>query len=440
MNSLEPHALKMERIPKPGSDIVDYSKVPRSSGDGMEHSGAALEPTDTRKPHALKQKPQIHFSFGHVELMLESDTEEKEEGTKNTENDTIRKHPKKATKSTPVLNQIIERTSVDSSKTQGNDTHIFIKEEPKQEILQSSASTLCDKPTGSSTEELKKLQSKVEELEEQTSRLTDEKTKLTIQLGIQTEVNSDLKKLLVASMEEELENRMEALAHRNAQLRVEVEHWQTLCDEYAEESDRLAIDCDVWRTKFMASRMMSDQLTCWKTTLYTRYRQALAALQRMLDERDELKHYLVHTTRLLESLDYVVKCSGGSFSDTLMDRHPIQGQSILEMATITSCLAQDVTAQVQGFIPSGSLPTHALLLNEEKEPALDSTPAEKMALQLLTSSIELQSDDVPSVDSSVLRRMGKQYIGNSYHSRLMTNSFRVTYDCCDRCTGPVHVV
>lgn len=47
---------------------------------------------------------------------------------------------------------------------------------------------------------------------------------------------------------------LEALLMRNAQSAVEIKHWKTLSEEYAEESDKLAIECDVWRTKFMASR------------------------------------------------------------------------------------------------------------------------------------------------------------------------------------------
>lgn len=47
---------------------------------------------------------------------------------------------------------------------------------------------------------------------------------------------------------------LESLLMKNAQGAVEIKHWKTLSEEYAEESDKLAIECDVWRTKFMASR------------------------------------------------------------------------------------------------------------------------------------------------------------------------------------------
>ena len=48
--------------------------------------------------------------------------------------------------------------------------------------------------------------------------------------------------------------RLEDLVSRNVQQTVELKHWKKMCEEYSEESDRLEIECDVWRTKFLASR------------------------------------------------------------------------------------------------------------------------------------------------------------------------------------------
>ena len=49
-------------------------------------------------------------------------------------------------------------------------------------------------------------------------------------------------------------SRLEDLVNRNVQQTVELNHWKKMCEEYSEESDRLEIECDVWRTKFLASR------------------------------------------------------------------------------------------------------------------------------------------------------------------------------------------
>ena len=48
--------------------------------------------------------------------------------------------------------------------------------------------------------------------------------------------------------------RLEDLVNRNVQQTVELKHWKKMGEEYSEESDWLEIECDVWRTKFLASR------------------------------------------------------------------------------------------------------------------------------------------------------------------------------------------
>ena len=48
---------------------------------------------------------------------------------------------------------------------------------------------------------------------------------------------------------------------------------------------------------FYLLRMMSDELSSWKVTLYTKFRQAQSAIQRLLDERSQLQQYLTQTKR-----------------------------------------------------------------------------------------------------------------------------------------------
>ncbi|KAK3745105.1 hypothetical protein QZH41_015083 [Actinostola sp. cb2023] len=262
---------------------------------------------------------------------------------------------------------------------------------------------------------------------------------------IKYNVNSDLKKLVVAAVGEDLENSLEALLMKNAQSAVEIKHWKMLSEEYAEESDKFAIECDVWRTKFMASRMMSDELCSWKTTLYTKFKQTQSALQRILNEREELKKYLLKTKRLLHVLGDSMQHGGGFYkhgSEASNEGHCVGQQSVLELASVVSCLMQDLTTDMLEDVQGVSVPAKALALTEEAEKqTVEPTPGEKLAIQVLISDVdvELHTAEQPA-DSTVMTRLGKQYIGNSYHSRLLTNSFRVTYDCCDRCKGPVQVV
>ena len=73
--------------------------------------------------------------------------------------------------------------------------------------------------------------------------------------------------------------------------------------------------------------------------------------------------------------------------------------------------------------------------DEEIIPVSELTPAEQMACQVLKND----RDDADEMGLA-MTKMGRQYIGNSYASRFLTNNFRITFDCCERCTGALKVV
>ena len=68
------------------------------------------------------------------------------------------------------------------------------------------------------------------------------------------QVNRDLKKLLVASMGSDLQAQLENLSSERAQLAQDLENTiKTLATE-RETLERVNIQCDVWRSKFLGSR------------------------------------------------------------------------------------------------------------------------------------------------------------------------------------------
>lgn len=247
----------------------------------------------------------------------------------------------------------------------------------------------------------------------------------------------------MASVGEDIGNRLEDLVNRNVQQAVELDHWKKMCEEYSEESDRLEIECDVWRTKFLASRMMSDELSTWKVALYTRFRQAQNALQRLLDERAQLLQYLVHTKRFLQSLFSVLRSTGSIFQGFSPAHTTASEQSIIEMASINSSLAEDTLNLAQNVLPTLSLSQTSLILaqksqDKDEKLKMEPTSAEKLALQVLSTDVHLQDEQQQL--RSVMKRMSQQYMGHGYQSRFSTKNFRVTYDCCERCTGGLQVV
>lgn len=67
-------------------------------------------------------------------------------------------------------------------------------------------------------------------------------------------VNAELKKLLVASLGEDLNERFDCLVQSKARLAHEVSSSSHRLGNLYEQLEKLSIQCDVWRSKFLASR------------------------------------------------------------------------------------------------------------------------------------------------------------------------------------------
>lgn len=68
------------------------------------------------------------------------------------------------------------------------------------------------------------------------------------------QVNRELKKLLVASVGDDLQYHFERLAREKNQLILENETLGLNLAHTTEQLERMSIQCDVWRSKFLASR------------------------------------------------------------------------------------------------------------------------------------------------------------------------------------------
>lgn len=73
-------------------------------------------------------------------------------------------------------------------------------------------------------------------------------------LHVVSQVNRELKKLLVASVGDDLEYQFERSARERNQLILENEALGRSLAHTAEQLERMSIQCDVWRSKFLASR------------------------------------------------------------------------------------------------------------------------------------------------------------------------------------------
>ncbi|MEQ2188299.1 hypothetical protein GOODEAATRI_013559 [Goodea atripinnis] len=137
----------------------------------------------------------------------------------------------------------------------------------------------------------------LEKLQNSERRLLQDKEGLSNQLRVQTEVNRELKKLLVASVGDDLEYQCERLAREKNQLILENEALGRSLAHTAEQLERMSIQCDVWRSKFLASRVMAEELTNARAALQRQVREAQGAIQDLLLEREEFSRDMVLSHR-----------------------------------------------------------------------------------------------------------------------------------------------
>ena len=65
--------------------------------------------------------------------------------------------------------------------------------------------------------------------------------------------------------------RFETISSSRAQLDQEASYLLKSLSETKEELEKATIECDVWKSKFMASRVMVDGLAAWKASLQLKH-------------------------------------------------------------------------------------------------------------------------------------------------------------------------
>ena len=132
-------------------------------------------------------------------------------------------------------------------------------------------------------------------------------SELQAQLRVQTDVNRELKRLLVASVSSDLQLRLQQIAQEKAELTQDLDLSLQQVVSNSEELDQITIECDIWRSKFIASRVMIDELANWKAELSLQLRESRKALQYLMHERKDLSRELeecsAHLQRALSELE-----------------------------------------------------------------------------------------------------------------------------------------
>lgn len=285
------------------------------------------------------------------------------------------------------------------------------------------------------------LKTQLKLYEDHNNQLIEEKMRLSQQLGVQTQVNNEIKKLLVASIGEDMQQKYERLIQDKAHSDLELKHLHNVMQEDREEVEQAMIQADVWRSKFLASRVMSDELARWKSALYYKYRESHTALQSLLEEHSKIRALNNATRRGLISVAELLGCKDPSLDSQ-------ESLTTIDVAFINHDLAEalvEIITEDKEKTPDEYQPhmieiKHSVMEKEKGKTSMrndiiveadELTPAEQLAHEVVINT---------GIQTEELTRMRHDYLAHNRISHFLSTNYHVTFNCCEQCKGPVQIV
>uniref|UniRef100_A0A1Y9HAN4 Golgin-45 n=1 Tax=Anopheles farauti TaxID=69004 RepID=A0A1Y9HAN4_9DIPT len=202
--------------------------------------------------------------------------------------------------------------------------------------------------------------------EKQLEELRKERDYFQGQLKFQAQVNAELKNLLVAAVGEDLQTKVNVLTEDKLHLARKLLNSAENLSSHTEQIEFLAGQSEVWRSKFLASSLMVEELARWKASLLQRNGLLLASNKEQLEVISKVRELTIDVLKHLRFL-----------ANT---KEPLQlpSANVLDLASECVNIAQQLALQHSAL----GMPD-----NLDGLKALESmTEAEKLAVQALQNS------------------------------------------------------
>lgn len=124
------------------------------------------------------------------------------------------------------------------------------------------------------------------------------------QLKFQTQVNSELKNLLIAAVGEDLQTRVNVLTEDKLQLARALLDSSNNLTSHTEQIEYLVGQSEVWRSKFLASSLMVEELARWKTSLLEKNKHLITSSNEMLKTLSVVREMEIE---MLKSLSFLIR-------------------------------------------------------------------------------------------------------------------------------------
>lgn len=276
--------------------------------------------------------------------------------------------------------------------------------------------------------ELDTSKTSLDAVSKQAEELKDKEQTAQNELERQSQVNRELKKLLVASMGADLQTQMEKLLNEKAELAQDLENTITILAKEREMLERTNIQCDVWRSKFLGSRLQVDEVVSSRTKLNMLLQESIHSMKKLLEERSEMRQHMMEANRTLQYLSSALQRSQRLASECI--KPPT---NVLTLALCNEQLASTVSHHLLGDVAKDNKKR-----KEEPFEFIEWTSAEMLAKDiLLNKQPQIKTDQV--LQSSIKSpASGNVRMIHRYHPN--TRYENITLNCCKYCQGDLIVV
>lgn len=142
----------------------------------------------------------------------------------------------------------------------------------------------------------------VQRLQQELIKLREERDHFQAQYKFQTQVNGELKSLLVASVGEDLQTRVNLLTEDKLQLARALLDTANNLTTHTEQIEFLASQCEVWRSKFLASSVMIEELARWKADLTHKNQMLNESTKQLLHATHQIREIQLDMLKQLKFL------------------------------------------------------------------------------------------------------------------------------------------
>lgn len=261
-----------------------------------------------------------------------------------------------------------------------------------------------------------------EAYEAEIQKLKEENSQLENQLKFQAQVNGELKNLLVAAVGEDLETKVHLLTEDKLQLARALLNSAQHLSTHQEQTEWLAGQCEVWRSKFLASSLMVEELAKWKAALCQRTTDLQEVIKRLLEDRNLIRDISLKTYKILS----ILRENFDPVATVTCKRHELLSTNIIDLTQGCFQLAEILKVQLLSGVENINLQREINITGLDMK-----TLAEKTAEQLLMSPKLLMSGRQDVACSAV---MGAAVaIGGQIF--LPRSDSNIT--CCPHCSGEV---